>query len=36
MTASNADNGEAGLSEAGNKVGAGDAGPPAHAAMVTR
>jgi hypothetical protein len=36
MTTFDAENGKAGLSEGGNKVGAGDAGTPAHAAMVTR
>jgi hypothetical protein len=36
MAAFDAENGKTGLSEGGNKVGTGDAGAPAHAAMVTR
>jgi len=36
MAAFDAENGKAGLYEGGNKVGTGDAGTPAHAAMVTR
>ena len=36
MTVFDTEKGEAVLSECGNKVGTGDAGTPAHAAMVTR